>query len=234
MIGVAGAGKSTILSDAREAWEANGQRVFGAALAGKAAKGLEQSSGIKSRTLASMEMAWQNDLGQLRAGDVLVIDEAGMIGSRQMKRFISEVKAKGVKLVLVGDAEQLQPIEAGAPFRAITERHTPSTLHDVHRQSEDWQKWASKDFALGNTADALGKYSEHGALDAANTQEEAIEGLAIDYLNAFCRKSGEASLLAMTHRKADVKVINQTIREARKEAGELEEAIMYQTTHGWR
>ncbi len=234
VIGVAGAGKSTILAAAREAWEANGQRVFGAALAGKAAKGLEQSSGIKSRTLASMELAWQNDLHQLRQGDVLVIDEAGMIGSRQLGRFISEAKAKGAKLVLVGDAEQLQPIEAGAPFKAITERIQPATLHEVHRQNADWQKQASKYFALGNTKDALSAYIQRGGLEKSETNEEAIAALASDYLNDMWGKDADSSLLALAHRKADVKAINQTIRQVRKEAGELERCVSYQTTHGKR
>ncbi len=175
VIGVAGAGKSTILAAARDAWEAEGRRVYGAALAGKAAKGLEQSSGIGSKTLASYELAWEHERNQLQKGDVFVIDEAGMIGSKQMARFITKVKDKGAKLVLVGDAEQLQPIEAGAPFRCITNDHKPATLHDVHRQKDDWQKQASQDFALGKTQDALKAYQDHGRIDNSETQDEPFK-----------------------------------------------------------
>jgi len=53
---------------------------------------------------------------------VFVIDEAGMVGSRQMARVLSKLHEAGAKAVLVGDAERLQPIEAGAAFRAIAER----------------------------------------------------------------------------------------------------------------
>jgi ATP-dependent exoDNAse (exonuclease V) alpha subunit len=74
VVGLAGAGKSTLLDAARIAWEADGHRVIGAALAGKAAEGLEDSSGIRSRTLASWELAWADGRDQLRKGDVLVFD----------------------------------------------------------------------------------------------------------------------------------------------------------------
>lgn len=231
VIGVAGAGKSTMLAAARDAWERSGHRVIGTALAGKAAEGLEVSSGIPSRTLASYELAWKNDVHTLQKGDVLVIDEAGMIGSRQMARFVTEAKTKGVKLVLVGDAEQLQPIEAGAPFRSITERQEPARLSGVHRQKQDWQKRASGQFALGRTKDALAAYVKHGGIQQAETPDDAVKALVRDYM-----KDGApgGSQLALAHRRADVRAINTAIREARQAAGDLRGEIGYTTTHGER
>ncbi len=234
VVGVAGSGKSTILAAARESWEASGHRVFGAALAGKAAKGLEQSSGIQSRTLASFELSWANERNQLQRGDVLVIDEAGMIGSKQMSRFINEAKDKGVKLVLVGDAEQLQPIEAGAPFRTITERIEPAKLHTVHRQRQDWQQQASIDFALGDTRKALNAYQENGRVEFSDDNDDAVQSLVSDYLNDHWLSDGSTSQIALAHRKVDVKAINESIREARKEAGELQNGISVKTAHGRR
>ncbi|WP_236656123.1 AAA family ATPase [Acidiphilium sp. C61] len=122
VVGLAGAGKSTMLAAAREAWVAQGYHVHGAALAGKAAEGLEESAGIASRTLASWERGWERGFDRLGPRDVLVIDEAGMVGSKQLSRFITEADRAGAKIVLVGDPEQLQPIGPGAAFRAVAER----------------------------------------------------------------------------------------------------------------
>lgn len=110
--GRAGSGKSYMLGAAREAWEAQGYQVKGAALAGKAAEGLQISSGITSRSLASWEYAWRCDRDLLTKRDVFVIDEAGMVGTRQMQRVLEHVEQAGAKAVLVGDTEQLQAIEA--------------------------------------------------------------------------------------------------------------------------
>ena len=71
---------------AREAWEAAGYEVRGVALSGIAAENLESGSGIASRTIASLEHGWHQGRDLLTARDVLVIDEAGMVGTRQLER----------------------------------------------------------------------------------------------------------------------------------------------------
>ena len=85
----------------------SGYTVRGAALSGIAAEALEGGSGINSRTIASLEHAWGQGREQLTKRDVLVIDEAGMVGSRQMERVLSHAAEAGAKVVLVGDPEQL-------------------------------------------------------------------------------------------------------------------------------
>jgi len=156
VVGFAGTGKSTMLGVARAAWQDAGYRVRGAALSGIAAEGLEAGSGIPSRTLASLEFAWKDGRDALTARDVLVVDEAGMVGSRQLDQVVSRVRAAGAKLVLVGDPEQLQAIEAGAAFRAVAERVGAVEIAEVRRQRAEWQRDAGAgDGSDGGGAGAL-------------------------------------------------------------------------------
>ncbi|MGO8740635.1 Ti-type conjugative transfer relaxase TraA [Rhodoblastus sp.] len=220
VVGFAGAGKSTMLAAARQAWEAQGFTVHGAALSGKAAEGLEESSGIASRTLASWEHGWTAGRGALGPKDVLVIDEAGMVGSRQLSRFVGEAERAGAKLVLVGDHEQLQAIGAGAPFRAVAERIGFAELSEIRRQREGWQRGAAQDFARHKTSEGLAAYAERGAVTFSETREAARAEIVRDYL-ADAERRPEGTRAAMAHRRADVRGLNQAIRAARQERGEL-------------
>jgi Ti-type conjugative transfer relaxase TraA len=243
VIGFAGAGKSTMLTAARHAWERQGFRVHGAALAGKASEGLEEASGIASRTLASWEYGWQRDKGLLGQGDVLVIDEAGMIASRQLARFVTEAEARGAKLVLVGDHEQLQAIGAGSPFRAIAERVGAVELSEIRRQKEDWQREASVAFATHRTGDGLAAYADRGAVTFRDTREEARANLVRDYLSDL-EQQPSGSRIALAHRRIDVRAINADIRASlqergrlargEQEQGELGREVVYQTNDGQR
>lgn len=233
VVGLAGAGKSTMLAAAREAWEREGYRVLGAALAGKAAEGVEESSGIKTRTLASWERSWENGRNRLGRGDVLVIDEAGMVSSKQLARFIAEAERAGAKVVLVGDPEQLQAIGAGAAFRAIAERIGFMELTEVRRQSEEWMRQATKDFARQNTAEALAAYGERGKIKFEADQADARAAIVRDYL--FDRAARpEGSRVVLAHRRDNVRALNDAIRAERRARGELDDEIAFRTNNGER
>ena len=220
VVGLAGAGKSTMLSAARDAWERAGFSVHGAALSGKAAEGLEQSSGIASRTLASWESGWSAGRGELGKSDVFVIDEAGMVSSRQLASFIGAAEKAGAKIVLVGDPEQLQPIQAGAAFRAVAERVGFAELAQVRRQADGWQRQASQEFARHRTEHGLAAYADRGAVRFSETRVEAIDAIVRD-VGRDMRERPEGSRLVLAHRRADVRELNAAIREARQAAGEL-------------
>ncbi len=234
VVGFAGTGKSAMLGVARAAWEAEGYQVRGATLSGIAAEGLEAGSGIASRTLASLEFGWREGRDALTARDVLVVDEAGMIGSRQMERVLSAASAAGAKVVLVGDPEQLQAIEAGAAFRALSERHGAVAITAVRRQREAWQRDATRELATGRTAEALGRYAGAGMVQAAGTRTAAKAALVAGW-DAMRQESPEASQVILAYTRDDVRDLNELARERMRAAGVLRGADqVVQTERGER
>ncbi|CAM5272670.1 Ti-type conjugative transfer relaxase TraA [Sphingobium scionense] len=233
VVGYAGTGKSAMLGVAREAWERSGFEVRGVALSGIAAEGLENGSGIASRTIASMEYGWANGRDFLTARDVLVIDEAGMVGTRQMERVLSHAEAAGAKVVLVGDAEQLQAIEAGAAFRAIHERHGGVEITEIRRQHEDWQKDATRHLATGRTGEAIRAYADRGMVHAAKTREQARDDL-IDRWDTARQAEPDKTRMIFTHTNDEVRNLNDMARDKRREAGELGDDARVKTANGDR
>ena len=234
-VGIAGAGKSTMLAAARAAWEAEGYRVQGAALAGKAAQGLQHSSGIGSRTLASWEARWKNGSDLLGKGDVLVIDEIGMVGTRQLARIVQSVEQMGAKIVMVGDPEQIQAIEAGSPFRHILDEIGGARLSEVRRQREEWQQKATLDFADGRTAEALRAYREHGCVFMFDTRDQARDGIVHQYMEDRAARP-ERARVVIAHTNEDVAALNAKIRVAMREQGSLaaQDGEAFATTKGRR
>jgi len=234
IIGYAGAGKSTMLCATRHAWEKQGYNVIGAALSGKAADGLEKVSGIESHTIASLEKSWSSGYKRLTPNDVLVIDEAGMIGTRQLARVTKKILNSGAKLVLVGDPEQLQPINAGTPFRDICNALDTAQLTEIHRQQHEWQKQASLDLAQLNTEKALEAYKARGHVVETSNTEAAILSLVEDYMVDLELHGSSKSRLALAHRSKDVHTINQAVRSAVKSGGGLNDEVLFTTDHGKR
>lgn len=220
VVGYAGTGKSAMLGVAREAWEDAGYTVRGAALSGIAAENLEGGSGIASRTIASMEHGWSQGRDMLTSRDVLVIDEAGMVGTRQLERVLSHAADAGAKVVLVGDPQQLQSIEAGAAFRSIHDHHGGAEISEVRRQREDWQRDATRDLATRRTGDAIHVYEQHGMVHSAETREQARSDL-IDRWDRERQANPDASRIILTHTNAEVRELNEAARDRMREAGEL-------------
>ena len=233
VVGYAGTGKSAILGQARGAWEHAGLEVRGAALSGIAAEGLENGSGIASRTIASLEHGWAQGRDLLTSRDVLVIDEAGMVGSRQMDRVLSHAADVGAKVVLVGDPQQLQSIEAGAAFRAIHERHGGAEITEVRRQRADWQREATRALATGRTGEAIRAYDEAGMVRAAETREAARTDL-VEQWDRDRKRDPNATRIILTHTNDEVRALNDAARDRMRAAGDLGEDVAVKVERGDR
>ncbi len=231
VVGRAGAGKTTMMKAAREAWELAGYRVVGGALAGKAAEGLEKEAGIQSRTLASWELRWNRGRDVLDDKTIFVMDEAGMVASKQMAGFVDTVVRAGAKIVLVGDPEQLQPIEAGAAFRAIVDRIGYAELETIYRQREDWMRKASLDLARGNVEKALSAYGANVRITGERLKAEAVERLIADWNQDYDQSK---TTLILAHLRRDVRMLNVMAREKLVERGVVGEGKIFKTADGER
>lgn len=231
IVGRAGAGKTTMMKAAREVWEASGYRVVGGALAGKAAEGLEKEAAIPSRTLASWQLQWEHGRLHLDNKAVFVMDEAGMVSSRQMADFVAAVAHAGAKLVLVGDADQLQPIEAGAAFRSLADRVGYAELGTIYRQREQWMRDASMDLARGKIGAAISAYQGQGRLVGMELKDQAVSALIRDWIADY---DPNRSSLILAHLRRDVRALNELARGALLERGLIEQGHAFRTEDGMR
>ncbi|MCA0060432.1 Ti-type conjugative transfer relaxase TraA [Mesorhizobium sp. B261B1A] len=233
VVGYAGTGKSAMLGVAREVWQAAGYEVRGAALSGIAAENLQSGSGISSRTIASMEHGWGQDRYLLTSRDVLVIDEAGMVGTRQLERVLSHAAEAGAKVVLVGDPQQLQAIEAGAAFRSIHDRHGGVEIETVRRQREDWQRDATRDLATGKIGAAIDAYDAKGMVHETKTREQA-RGDLIERWDRDRQVQPDASRIILTHTNAEVRELNEAARDRMRAPGDLGDDVQISVERGTR
>lgn len=233
IVGYAGTGKSYLLGAAKEVWEAEGFTVSGVTLSGIAAENLEGSSGISSRTFASRCHYWDKGEQKLTKNDILVVDEAGMLSSRQMDRLMEEARTGQAKVILVGDPQQLQAIEAGAAFRAIAERMHYVELTDIRRQKDVWQQCATKEFAQGETTLALRRYDQHSHLHEFETKAVAKNALVEVWNDARLSDPSKIQIM-LAYNRDDVLELNQLARALRMKEGELGQEVIFQTERGER
>ena len=136
--GWAGTGKTTMLRCAGVAYKEAGFSVLGCCQSAAASQNLSRETGIPSRTIASLLLSLRENRAHLHAKSIVVLDEAGMVGSREFALLQDEVLSAGGKLVCVGDPKQLQPIDAGGIFGSLMARHGKSEISEIQRQRTDF------------------------------------------------------------------------------------------------
>lgn len=131
-----------------------------------------------------------------------------MVGTRQLTLIAERLQQLGCKLVLVGDPDQLQPIQAGTPFEDVVDNVGAARLSEIRRQSTEWQRQASRDLADGFIETALQSYADHGAVHEHKDRDRAIAALVDDYVADWQAHGDSNSRLALAHRRRDVHAIN--------------------------
>lgn len=231
--GLAGTGKTSLLAAARRSWERTGVAVRGAALAGKAAQGLQEGAGIRSQTLHSLLDELRSGKTTLGGRDVVVVDEAGMIGSRQMAELLERAAEAQAKVVLVGDSRQLQPIDAGGAFRTLSNELGAARLTGIQRQKEEWARENVLSFAMGRSAVALKSFTERGLVTWSSDRQASAERLVKDWARGSSVEP-QASQLMLAGTRAEVAQLNELARQSRLSTGELDKGVAVATSQGGR
>lgn len=214
----AGTGKTYTLDAAREAWEASGHCVIGAALAGIAARELQVTAGIPSSTLAMLQIDLDAHRIVLDEHTVVVIDEAGMAGTRTLAPILDAADQAGAKVVLVGDPHQLPEIDAGGVLNGLANRLDPIELTENRRQRSQWEAEALEELRRGDVDAALAAYRSNERMVSAPTAIDVRRTMVADWWSH--RHTGDTVAMS-AFRRDDVDDLNGRARAYLVQAGEV-------------
>jgi conjugative relaxase-like TrwC/TraI family protein len=215
VVGRAGTGKTFALGIARHAWQLDGYRLLAAAPTGIATMSL-QGEGFEDvatcdRLLGDLDKGQE----QLDARTVLVVDEAGMLGSRKLTRLLEHAQQAQAKVVLVGDDRQLAAIDAGGGFRALRLRLGASELVENRRQQQAWEREALELVRSGLIDEAVAAYQAQDRVVATDSKPAATLALLQDWWTAWqqaeCDPAEEVVVLAA--RRAEVDRLNSACQQ---------------------
>ncbi|MDI9634198.1 MobA/MobL family protein [Geitlerinema splendidum] len=250
--GKAGTGKTTLLKAVAEAYQGAGYEVLGTSFQGKVVDIMEQEIGISCRTLDSFIYAWnehqvQKDLvesgklwgrpyvyafnrmkemekSRFTEKNVIIVDEANMIGGRLWEPFLKEVTEKGAKVLIVQDPAQIKSRNPGDYGRLFAERYGIAETTEVVRQRVGWQRECSKYLNDHEVLDGLKPYYDKGHLIWFDAREKVITALAQSYVKDQL-KNPDQTRIALAYRNTEVHELNQAIRHVLQEHGQLQQTF---------
>jgi AAA domain len=160
---------------------------------------------------------------QLDARTVLVIDEAGMVGSRKLTRLLEHAERAQAKVVLVGDDRRLAAIDAGGGFRALRLRLGASELVENRRQHQAWEREALDLVRSGLVEEAVSAYQAHDRVVAADSKPAATLALLQDWWTAHQEAEGDSAqeVIVLAARRAEVDRLNTACQELLAARGRL-------------
>jgi conjugative relaxase-like TrwC/TraI family protein len=222
VVGRAGTGKTFALGIARHAWQLDGYRLLAAAPTGIATMSL-QGEGFEDvatcdRLLGDLDCGRE----RLDARTVLVVDEAGMLGSRKLARLLDHAERAQTKVVLVGDDRQLAAIDAGGGFRALRLRLGASELTENRRQHQAWEREALELVRSGLVDEAVAAYQAYDRVVATDSKPAATLALLQDWWAANQEADDAAQeVIVLAARRAEVDRLNTACQELLAARGRL-------------
>jgi conjugative relaxase-like TrwC/TraI family protein len=169
LVGKAGYGKTYVAGTASHVYGLQGHRLIGTAPTGLAATGLANEGFSDARTVDRLLADLKHRRDRLDSKTVLLVDEAGMVGTRKLARLLEEAERAEAKVILIGDDRQLSAIDAGGGFRGLRLRLGASELQQNRRQQAEWEQQALELVRRFQVQEAVGLYREHDRVVVAET-----------------------------------------------------------------
>ncbi|MEM7013911.1 MAG: MobF family relaxase, partial [Verrucomicrobiota bacterium] len=228
--GGAGTGKTTAMQEAVEAIQLHGHEVYAFAPSADASRDTLRKAGFKNAETVAHYLQSEKLQKQSR-GHVIWIDEAGLLGTRDMWRLV-EATGPNTKILLTGDTNQHGPVARGKPFHVMQEYGglKPAEITEIRRQEPEIYKSAVDALSKGNLKAGFGKLEEMGAIAEIKDEKERYRVLAKDYLELSTPKR-RPLVVSPTHhegRKA-TEAIRSTLLEAKKLEGKEREITRYES-----
>ncbi|MEV8107315.1 MobF family relaxase [Streptomyces sp. NPDC088135] len=225
-IGPAGAGKTTAMKVAADAVRASGGRVIGMGPSARAAAelsaGLEAPSFVLHDWLGARERAREGKRSRpeyaLGAGDVIIVDEAGMAGSKRLAAVIAEAERAGAVVRLIGDPFQLSAVESGGALRLLANTTDVVELESVHRFRTPGEAAASLALRNGEPDTAWTWYLDNSRV-VAGTREQMVHQIFADWQGDI--EAGRTALM-MADDNASVAELNALAQAYRMSAEQLD------------
>ncbi|MCL1692789.1 MAG: relaxase domain-containing protein [Actinomycetia bacterium] len=224
-VGAAGTGKTTVMAILGELAEETNTPVVGAALAARTAAGFQAATDIRSSTLTRF-LGEAKTTGGLPNGVVVIVDEAGMVGSRQLAETSDLVDAASGKLILIGDHHQLAEIDAGGLYRALTIRLPAVELTENVRQEQEWERTALTELRDGSIERAVAMYDRRGKIIVGDDTDDTINQAVDNWYRDVQDVGDPADVLLIGHRNATVDQLNKRARTIVAETGHLEGPVL--------
>lgn len=151
---------------------------------------------------------------------LIVIDEAGMSGVRELEYVLRSAREAHSKVVCFGDVRQLEPVQNGGALRAVIDVVARgAVLSQVRRQELGWQRAASMVMAKGDSEAGLRAYAKNERLELISGEPEA-QARVVRIWNEYRHEHGD-DVLIITRRNTDAAALNKAARVVLRSEGRL-------------
>lgn len=222
-IGSAGVGKTTsYIKFANEFHTARDRKVIGLATQTTTSKALDEA-GIKE-TFNIESFIRQAEKGKIDIKNAtLIIDEAGMVGTKHYRQLTDLAETHNLRLVLVGDDKQLASVSAGNAFSQILSIAKDYSTIDINmRQKNNVALEVAESFKVKNVEKAINTLTANELLHQADTTKEVNQKLVNDYM-----KDDSESKIIIASTNEEVNQLNDMVREKLKEQRTQEGKKLY-------